>query len=260
MYLLLIAIVSFSGSLLTFFSGFGLGTLLSPLFVLFFPVQVAIAGTAVVHFCNNLFKLLLMYRYIRWDIFLKFSIPAGIAAIFGALLLTSLGRLDEFFNYSVFGEQMSVQPMKLIVGFLFIFFAIAELSGNLKNRRIDKKYIHIGGFISGFFGGLTGNQGAFRTAFLVNFGLTKEAFVATGIVSSCVVDFFRISVYWLTYNQYATELPADFQLAISIAIIFAFSGAFIGRKLLTKISMTSIRYTIAVFMILVGTGLAGGII
>ncbi len=40
---------------LTLFSGFGLGTLLMPAFALFFPVEVAVAATAVVHLANNIF-------------------------------------------------------------------------------------------------------------------------------------------------------------------------------------------------------------
>jgi len=42
MDVLLISIVAFIGSGLTFFSGFGLGTVLLPVFALFFPVQVAV--------------------------------------------------------------------------------------------------------------------------------------------------------------------------------------------------------------------------
>jgi len=34
---------------LTLFSGFGLGTLLMPTFVLFFPIEVAVAATAIVY-------------------------------------------------------------------------------------------------------------------------------------------------------------------------------------------------------------------
>lgn len=54
--ILLIAVVAAGASLLTFFSGFGLGTMLLPVFLLFFPVDLAIAMTAVVHFLNNIFK------------------------------------------------------------------------------------------------------------------------------------------------------------------------------------------------------------
>ncbi len=53
--IIIICIVAFLTSILTFFSGFGLGTILMPVFALFFPVEVAIALTSVVHFSNNLF-------------------------------------------------------------------------------------------------------------------------------------------------------------------------------------------------------------
>ncbi len=43
---------------LTLFSGFGLGTLLMPAFALFFPVEVAVEATAVVHLANNIFIII----------------------------------------------------------------------------------------------------------------------------------------------------------------------------------------------------------
>lgn len=45
-------------------------------------------------------------------------------------------------------------------------------------------WLPLGGLLSGFFGGLSGNQGALRSAFLLKAGLSKEAFIATGTVSS----------------------------------------------------------------------------
>lgn len=41
---------------------------------------------------------------------------------------------------------------------------------------------------SGFFGGLSGNQGTFRSAFLIKAGLSKEALIGTAIVVSAFVD------------------------------------------------------------------------
>lgn len=260
MNFILIAIISFIASLLTFFSGFGLGTLLSPVFVLFFPVQVAIAGTALVHLTNNLFKLWLMYRHIRWDIFVRFSIPAGIAAIFGALLLNSLGNFNALYSYTLLNNEYHILPIKLTVGLLFILFSIAELSGRLKQLKFEKNSVIFGGLISGFFGGLTGNQGALRTAFLVKFNLTKEAFIATGVVSSCVVDILRISIYWYGLNHLSLQFSDNFKLSVIIAIGCAVAGAILGRKLLTKISMQGIRVSVAILMILVGFGLAGGLL
>ncbi len=60
---LLICLAAFLASGLTLFSGFGLGTLLLPVMVLFFPIDLAIALTAVVHALNNLFKCWLLGRH-----------------------------------------------------------------------------------------------------------------------------------------------------------------------------------------------------
>lgn len=51
---IIVCIVALLGSGLTLFSGFGLGTILVPVFALFFPIDLAIALTAIVHFLNNL--------------------------------------------------------------------------------------------------------------------------------------------------------------------------------------------------------------
>ena len=79
--------VAFLASGLTFFSGFGLGTLLLPAFALFLPIEHAVALTAVVHFLNGLFKLGLVARHADLAIVLRFGVPAIIASFGGALVL-----------------------------------------------------------------------------------------------------------------------------------------------------------------------------
>ncbi len=54
MDIFIIGIAAFVTAILAFFSGFGLGTILTPVFVIFFPVEVAIALTGVVHFTDYL--------------------------------------------------------------------------------------------------------------------------------------------------------------------------------------------------------------
>jgi hypothetical protein len=85
-----------------------------------------------------------------------------------------------------------------------------ELSSALATLAIPAKYLLLGGRLSGFFGGLSGNQGAFRSAFLIKAGLAKEAFVATGVVSAVIVDTVRLSVYGLSYFATSFEaVPAE---------------------------------------------------
>lgn len=60
MDIFIISMAAFFTAILTFFSGFGLGTILTPVFAIFFPIEVAIALTGVVHLSNNLFKIALV--------------------------------------------------------------------------------------------------------------------------------------------------------------------------------------------------------
>src|SRR4051812_26822638 len=87
MSIVLVCLAALVGSGLTFFSGFGLGTILLPVFSVFFPVEAAIAITALVHLLNNLFKLALTYRKIDLTVVAKFGIPSVAGALAGALLL-----------------------------------------------------------------------------------------------------------------------------------------------------------------------------
>jgi hypothetical protein len=88
-----ICTVALLASGLTLFSGFGLGTILMPVFALFFPLPLAIASTAVVHLSNNLFKLLLLGRHADRGVVIRFGIPALVfAAVLAAFLGAFLGN------------------------------------------------------------------------------------------------------------------------------------------------------------------------
>ena len=128
MSLVLICVVAFFASGLTFFSGFGLGTLLMPAFAIFFPLPHAIAYTAVVHLANNLFKSGLMFRHVDWAVFIPFSLFSMPAAFIGALLLKLTSKLPVLYSYTLFNSfECSIQVAGLLVGFLMLFFALFEV-------------------------------------------------------------------------------------------------------------------------------------
>ena len=81
-----ICAVAFLASGLTFFSGFGLGTLLLPAFAAFFAVELAVALTAIVHFLNGVFKLFLVWRHIERSVVIRFGLPAIVGALAGGRL------------------------------------------------------------------------------------------------------------------------------------------------------------------------------
>jgi uncharacterized protein len=127
MELFLIGVTAFLVALLTLFSGFGLGTVLMPVFSLFFPVPLAVAATGIEHFTNNIFKFGLMAKYINWNVVARFSILAVLTALAGAIILQKLEQIPMIGSYSLGESLFKLTVVNMVVGFLIIFFAIFEL-------------------------------------------------------------------------------------------------------------------------------------
>jgi uncharacterized protein len=254
---LVICTVALIASGLTFFSGFGLGTLLLPAFAFFFPIDQAVALTAVVHFLNGLFKLVLVGRHAHRATVLRFGLPAIVAAFVGAWVLLWLAGVDPLYSYTAFGRELHVTPVKLVVGLLLLAFAMIEVLPRLRNITFSARYMPLGGLLSGFFGGLSGMQGALRSAFLVRSGLTKEAFVATGVVIGCLIDFSRLGVYSTSLVTAGASL--DYGL-LTAAVLSAFAGAALGNRYLKKLTMVGIQRIVAVMLFVVAVGLMSGVL
>lgn len=233
---LAVCAAALAASALTFFTGFGLGTLLMPVFALFFPVEKAVALTALVHFANNAAKLGMMGKYADKDAMLRFGLPAVAAAFLGAWLLL---RLDA-----------SAKPA---IGAVMMLFAAAELS--LKGRSFDRKWLPLGGILSGFFGGLSGHQGALRSAFLIRLGLSKEAFIGTGVAIACMVDATRLAIYGKTLEQ-----AGEHAGLLAVAGLSAFAGALLGKRLLHKVTIAALERGVAALLFVLGAAMALGCI
>ena len=254
---LLICVVCFLGSGLTLFSGFGLGTLMVPVFGLFFPIEIAISLTAIVHFLNNLFKLFLLGTKANKGMVLKFGIPSLLASFIGAMVLGSLTGMEPVAVYEWNASTFYISPVKLTIAGLLAFFSLVELIPSWSKLQFEPRYLIPGGFISGFFGGLSGNQGALRTAFLIKSGLDKEAFIATGVVIACMVDVARLLVY---SDRFVEAEMSRHGLLLLIATASAFAGAFIGNRLLKKMTIQSVQKIVAITLLLFSLLLGAGII
>jgi len=249
--------VALLASGLTFFSGFGLGTLLLPAFALFFPIEQAVAMTAVVHFLNGLFKLGLVGRQADRRIVLRFGVSAIVASLLGAWVLVWLARIEPLLTYTVAGSEFKVTPAKLAIGVLLLLFALAELLPRFREMSFGPQYVTLGGLLSGFFGGLSGMQGALRSAFLARAGLSKEAFVASGVVIACLIDVSRLGVY--SRSLLAEGVRLDYGL-LAAAIVSAFAGALLGNRYLKKLTMQGVQRIVAVMLFAVAVGLVCGIL
>lgn len=255
---LLIAVVAFGASLLTLYSGFGLGTLLMPAFALFVPVPLAIAATALVHLANNLFKGALLARHANPRVLLHFLPTAVPAAFAGAWLLGALAHLQPWFHYELAGHRFAIEPVKAVVGALILAFVVIEGHPRIKSAQLSPRWMPLGGVLSGFFGGLSGNQGALRSMFLVKCGLDASAFVATGVVIAIAIDVSRLALYGSSQWGALATAPAELVGLVVVASVCAFAGVWLGTRWLRKVSMPLVQRIVAVCLVLVGSGLLLG--
>ena len=107
------------------------------------------------------------------------------------------------------------------------------------------------------FGGLSGHQGALRSAFLIKCGLTKESFIATGVIIASIVDISRISIYFTKYTQFDIEKNA---ILLISAVLAAFIGAILGRQLLKKVTIKQVNIIVTIMLISLSILMGAGII
>jgi len=257
MEIFIISLAALGAASLTFFSGFGLGTLLMPVVAIFFPLEIAIAITAVVHLANNLFKLALVGRQAVRSVLVSFGAPAILFAFAGAVLLSWLSVIPELTSYNLGDRELFISPVKLTIGVLILVFLVVELSPALSKVTIQRRYLPLGGMISGFFGGLSGHQGAFRSMFLIKAGLDKTQFIATGVTLAVMVDLTRLLVYGSSLA--GQNLGGQWPLILT-ACGAAFLGSFMGNRLLTKLTYRSVQLVVSVLLAVVAVGLISGII
>ena len=165
-------------------AGFGIGSLLTPLFALRLGLKLAVACVAVPHFLGTLLRFGLMRRDINGQVLLTFGLASAAGGLAGALLQA----------------HFSSRLLTVLFGSLLVLAGLGELAG--QRLRIRQRPLAIGaGILSGAFGGLVGNQGGIRSAALLNFDLSRQAFVATATAVGLFVDGARLPVYLATRGR-----------------------------------------------------------
>lgn len=253
---------------LTLVTGFGLGSLLLPAFAIFFPIETAVAATAAVHLANNLFKLGLIGRHADWSIVRRFVPPAALASFAGAWTLQHAAALAPIARYSFAGSTRTITVVGLTVGLLIIAFALLDSIPGASRSVAPRRSLLLGGLLSGFFGGLSGHQGALRSALLIRLGLTAEAYAGTNAVCSVVVDLVRLGVYGAATGFLlpgaAHPSPDTFTSGagglVVAAALSAFLGSWLGARYIRRVSLRFVQRLVALGLLILGAAIALGLI
>jgi uncharacterized protein len=213
-------------------SGFGIGSLLTPLFALRLDVKAAVALVSIPHFVATAYRFWLLRAHIDKRVFWTFGLTSAVGGLAGAYFHTFSGS----------------RTLSLVFGSLLILTAIGQWTGFWSRLRFGPRLGMAAGVVSGFLGGLVGNQGGIRTAAMFGFQVPKEAFVATGTAAALVVDIVRMPIY--VRSQKA--LLGDFIVPAIWVTLGTLLGTWIGVRWLRQIPESIFRRTIAVLLFILG--------
>ena len=219
--ILLVTLGAFLAAALTVPAGFGLSTILTPLVLFLLPVHEAVAVVAIVHCAHNAGKYIALKDAVDFNAFRRYGIWLVGGSVVGALLQ----------------NQVPNDPLLLLVGIFLVVWPVLTISEKWTGYRIPEANDRLGGFGSGFMGGLSGHQGALRAMFLTTRLPDKMAYAATASVLALCVDLSRIPVYFFfRTEEISNEIPL-----IVILVISALLGVRVGKKWLQSLKSSQIH-------------------
>lgn len=216
-------------------SGFGIGSLLTPLLSTQIDLKLAVAAISVPHLVATSLRFWMLRKNINRQVFVKFGSFSALGGLLGAAFHATLNS-----------------PLLIYVfALLLIYVGMTGLFGWLQKFRIDHSWSWFAGLSSGALGGLVGNQGGIRSAALLGMNLPKEEFVATATAIGVVVDLARMPVYFFTEGQ---DLINIWPL-IGIATAGCVVGTLAGKKLLSRLSEKQFRLIIFSLILTLGASM-----
>lgn len=166
-------------------SGFGIGTILTPLLAIAAGAQLAVALASVPHLIGTAVRFTMLRRFVDWRLFWSFGVLSAAGAAAGALM----------------NAIADTRVLAIVLGALVVIVGVSAMTGWPGSVTYGRKTAWVGGAVSGFFGGFVGNQGGLRSAALLGFPMPKENFIATATAIGLIVDAARIPIYAVTHGS-----------------------------------------------------------
>ncbi len=227
-----IALLTLLASLIGTIAGFGISTIMIPVLLMFLPLPQTLLLVGIIHWFNDIWKILLFREGIRWRLLLAFGLPGIFTSFMGSSL--SLKVPPEILS--------RVLGIFLIAYVLFIIF-----NRNFKlSQRLSVAVS--GGALTGFFAGIFGIGGEINAVALSAFNLEKAMYVATAGAISFMIDSTRIITYISGGIRLEPIILSGFLIFVPMSLI----GAMIGKKGIEKIPQEKFRNFVAIFIFLLG--------
>ncbi|MGE0161244.1 MAG: TSUP family transporter [Gemmatimonadales bacterium] len=212
--------------------GFGIGSLLTPLLATQLGTDLAIAAVALPHLAGGALRGWRLRASIDRSVLLRFGVLSAAGGLLGALAFA----------------RLAPDLLTRVLGLLLVVTATAGLTGWSDRWKPRGLVVWLLGGLSGFFGGVVGNQGGLRAAALSRFDLAPLCFVATSTVIGVAIDLVRTPVY--LQRQGAELLEHGGLVATCVAGVLA--GTLLGERLLFGLSRDRFRVVVSAAIGLLG--------
>jgi uncharacterized protein len=206
--------------------------LLTPAIAATTGAKVAVAAVSIPHFIGTSIRFLRFRREVDWNIVRSFGLTSAAGGLTGALLNT----------------WATSRVLELVFGSLLVVAGASQVTGYATRWQLRGRVAWLGGALSGFFGGLVGNQGGIRTVAMLGFEVEKRQFVATTTAVALLIDMARVPVY----AAVETAALARMWPTIALAAIGVVIGTLFGEKLLARVPEQRFRAVVGVLLLLLG--------
>ena len=214
-------------------TGFGIGSLLTPVLALQVDTRLAVAAVSIPHLIGTSLRFALMHGGLDRRVLWSFGITSAAGGLAGALLNSA---------------ATSTRWLTILFGMLLLFAAVSEMTGLARRMRFRGWVAWVAGALSGMLGGLVGNQGGIRSAALIGFELRKELFVGTATAIALFVDGARVPIYlYAQHDELSTHLAW-----ILLAIAGVVAGTIVGSRALGRIPEVWFRRVLALVLAVLG--------
>ena len=233
---MVVALVGFLAAGIAAVTGFGIGSLLTPVLALQTGTKLAVAAISIPHVVGTAQRFWLLRRQVDRRILLGFGIASAVGGLTGALVHV----------------WVASRALAVVFGVLVAFAGVSELTGLMRRVHWGRRSAWVAGALSGALGGMVGNQGGIRTGALLGFDVPSESFVATATAIGLFVDGARMPVYLATEWRPILGVWPLVLTATGAVVI----GTALGTRVLGRLRQAAFRRVIGVLLVALGLYMA----
>lgn len=213
-------------------TGFGIGSLITPVLSTIIDTKLAIAVISVPHVVATGIRFWMLRHKVEKQVLLGFGLMSAAGGLLGA----------------VFYASFATPALTLIFGAILLFAGIMGVSNLSQKMKFHGIGSWFAGLLSGILGGMVGNQGGIRSAALLGVNLSKESFVATATAIGLIVDGSRMPIYFW-HQGFDIFDNGKWVLLTTIGVVI---GTFLGTKTLKYLPEQIFRRVVGALILLLG--------